>query len=56
MILLRDRLAELLHEQYNPNTSYSDCTPEEMFVWIRRANEIIQFFVDAIKNEEFKIT
>ena len=54
MILSREKLAELLAKQeINREIVFSDLLDIQKEMLCNRADEIIAFFVDAIKNLEF---
>ncbi len=58
-MILRNRLAMLLFNQeqgYRSDIKFEHLPEHQMDDYLKRADEIIQFFVDAIKNLEFNLS
>ena len=56
---MRNRLAMLLFNQeqgYRSDIKFEHLPEHQMDDYLKRADEIIQFFVDAIKNLEFNLS
>ena len=56
MILIKEKLARLLFEQeIGNNIKFEDLLKHQSHDYLTRAEKIIQFFIEAINNKEFRI-